>query len=189
MAAQWSAYEVDEVTLAHLRRGDLAACERVFRQFQKPVYTLAVRIVTCPELAQDVSQEAFVTAFRRIGQFRGEAPFWAWLKRLAANHAISALRKQPKGQAVTFEDYRASTEGAQERMGLAMDLQQALALLPPEDRAIVWLYDVEGYKHTEIAELFGKTESFSKTRLSRAREQLRELIGPQESCDTAGVGS
>jgi RNA polymerase sigma factor (sigma-70 family) len=67
-------------------------------------------------------------------------------------------------------------------LGLAMDLEAALASLGDEDRAVVWLHDVEGYGHKEIAEMFGKTESFSKTRLSRARARLRSLLeGPGES--------
>lgn len=189
MAAQWSEYEVDEITLARARRGDLAACERIYRQFQKPVFTATVRIVQCRELAQDVSQEAFITAFRRIGQFRGDSPFWGWLRRLAINHAISALRKLPKADLVTFEDYQASCEGAQEHIGCAMDLEQALAHLDSEDRAVVWLYDVEGYKHSEIAEMFGKTESFSKTRLSRARERLRGLLGKEAKTTSNAVST
>lgn len=180
--------EVDDLTLARARRGDLDACERLYRQFQRPVYTVTVRIVNCRALAQDVSQDAFITAFRRLGQFRGDAPFWGWLRRLAVNHAISALRRQPKGELVTFEDYRASCEGAQDGIGRAMDLDEALARLDAEDRAVVWLYDVEGYRHHEIAELFGKTESFSKTRLSRARRKLRELIGQREAQGLAKAG-
>jgi RNA polymerase sigma-70 factor (ECF subfamily) len=69
-----------------------------------------------------------------------------------------------------------------------MDLDEALAQLDDEDRAVVWLYDVEGYRHHEIAKLFGKTESFSKTRLSRARQKLRELIGEQEGQGLASAG-
>ena len=68
-----------------------------------------------------------------------------------------------------------------ERVNLAMDLESALAALGPEDRAVVWLHDVEGYNHREIAGLFEKTESFSKTRLSRARARLRELMEKEQS--------
>lgn len=197
MATQWSDYEVDEITLARARRGDMSACERLYRQFHKPVFTVTVRIVQCRELARDVSQDTFITAFRRIRQFRGDAPFWGWLRRVAVNHAISALRKLPSAELVTFDDYQASCQGAQEQIGCAMDLEEALAQLDKEDRAIVWLYDVEGYKHSEIAELFGKTESFSKTRLSRARERLRTLLGqedgladePDNARATAGAGA
>ena len=181
--------QVDEVTLARAKRGDLEACERIYRQFHRPVYSVTVRVTNCRELAQDVTQEAFITAFRRIGQYRGDAPFWGWLRRLAINHAISALRKRPRGDVVTFEDFRASCEGNQEAIGQAMDLSEALAQLGEEDRLVVWLHDVEGYRHGEIARIFGKTESFSKTRLSRARKKLRELIGQTESRDFASARS
>lgn len=169
--------DIDEVTLAAARRGDLGACERIYRRYQKPAFTVAVRVVRCREAALDVTQEAFITAFRRIGQYRGDAPFWGWLKRVVVNHAISSLRRQPRAEMVAFEDYQAAEPGDQERLGAALDLEDALAQLGDEDRTIVWLHDVEGYKHTEIASLFGMTESFSKTRLARARKQLRTLIG------------
>ena len=168
--------EVSELTLAAAKRGDMDACEQLFRLFQSPAFTVAVRICRCRELAQEVTQEAFITAFRRLKQFRGDSPFWGWLRRVVINHAISALRKQPKVEMVEFEEYQVAEPGNHEQIGLAMDLECALQALSDEDRTIVWLHDVEGYKHLEIARLFGKTESFSKTRLSRARKQLQSLI-------------
>ncbi len=84
---------LDEVTLAGAKRGDMRACEKIYRSYHTPAYTLAVRICRCRELAKEVTQEAFITAFRRIPQFRGESPFWGWLKRVVINHAISSLRK------------------------------------------------------------------------------------------------
>ncbi|NIP16781.1 MAG: sigma-70 family RNA polymerase sigma factor [Xanthomonadales bacterium] len=170
--------EIDDVTLAGARRGDLPACERIYRKYQQPAFTVAVRICRCREMARDVTQEAFITAFRRFRQYRGDAPFWGWLRRVVVNHAISTLRKQPKAEIIEFEDYRAPVSGDQEGIGLAMDLESALGLLGDEDRAIIWLHDVEGYRHREIAKLFGRTESFSKTRLARARQRLRSLIEP-----------
>jgi RNA polymerase sigma-70 factor (ECF subfamily) len=167
---------LDELTLSGARRGDMDARERIYRLYQQPAYTVAVRICRCRELAQEVTQEAFISAFRRIRQFRGEAPFWGWLRRVVVNHAISALRRQPSMEVVAFEDYQAWQQGQQEQIGAAMDLDAALGQLPDDDRIIVWLHDVEGYKHSEIASLFGKTESFSKTRLVRARARLRDLI-------------
>lgn len=172
--------DIDEITLAAAKRGDLGACERIYRKFHAPAFNVAARVLNCREAARDVTQEAFITAFRRIGQYRGDAPFWGWMKRVVVNHAISALRRQPSAEVVTFEAYSASSEGEQDSIGRAMDLEQALARLGPEDRTIVWLYDVEGYRHEEIAEQFGMTVSFSKTRLARARRTLREWIGRQE---------
>jgi RNA polymerase sigma-70 factor (ECF subfamily) len=170
--------QLDELTLARARRGSLQACERIYRSYHTPAFSVAFRICQCRDTAQEVVQEAFITAFRKISQFRGDAPFWGWLRRVVVNHAISMIRKNSRHEAVEFEDWHGRTEGGQDGVGMAMDLDAALGELGPEDRAVVWLHDVEGYNHREIAELFGKTESFSKTRLSRARSRLRLLLEP-----------
>jgi len=174
---------LDKVILAGAKRGDMRACEKIYRQYHSNAYTLAVRICNCPELAREVTQEAFITAFRRIAQFRGEAPFWGWLRRVVINHAISSLRKLPRHAAVEFEEHMAHTRGDQEALGRAMDLSRALAQLSEHDRLVVWLHDVEGYKHREIAHWVGKSESYSKTRLKRARARLRQLISGHDQND------
>lgn len=170
--------ELDDVTLGRARRGDMSARERIFRLFHQPAYAIAYRVCQCPELAQDVTQEAFIHAFSRLRQFRGEAPFWGWLRRVVVNHAISVLRRSPRYETVAIEDHHATAAGDAGRIELGLDLADALAQLPAEDRTVVWLYDVEGYSHAEIAGFFGLTESFSKTRLSRAHARLRELMHP-----------
>ncbi len=172
--------DLDEVTLAGAKRGDMRACEKIYRKFHRQAFTLASRICKNRELAQDVTQEAFITAFRRMHQYRGESPFWGWLRRVIVNHAISALRKLPRHEAIELEDYMVTSSAGQERLGQCMDLEQALTQLSDEDRIVVWLHDVEGYKHREIAKLVGKSESYSKTRLNRARGKLRALIS---ECD------
>ena len=168
--------ELDDITLAQARRGQVSACERIFRAYQQPAYSVAYRICHCRETAQEITQEAFITAFRKIRQFRGDAPFWGWLRRVVVNHAISTLRRGTREDALELQDWHAPAAGEQEQVGLAMDLEAALGELDAGDRAVVWLHDVEGYGHQEIAELFGMTESFSKTRLSRARARLRLLL-------------
>jgi len=175
--------ELDDLTLARARRGDLDACESIFRKFNQPAYSVAYRVCQCRELAQEITQEAFITVFRKLGQFRGDAPFWGWLRRVVVNHAISSLRRAPKADPVELQDYHGKAESASDQVGLAMDLESALAVLGAEDRTIVWLHDVEGYNHREIADLFGKTESFSKTRLSRARSKLRDLLDAGKSSE------
>ncbi|MGA9575273.1 MAG: sigma-70 family RNA polymerase sigma factor [Lysobacterales bacterium] len=173
--------EIDELTVAAAKRGDIRACEKIYRKFHKLAFTVAARICNNREMAQDVTQEAFISAFKRIHQYRGEAPLWAWLRRVVANHAVSALRKLPRHDAVELEDHMLPGNGDQEGLGQCMDLEQALQQLDDEDRMVVWLYDVEGYKHSEIASLVGKTESYSKTRLNRARARLRILITDGET--------
>ena len=170
------AIDLDEMTLTRARRGDMDACEQIYRKFHQPAYSVAYRICKCRELSRDVTQEAFITAFGKIRQFRGDAPFWGWLRRVVVNHSISALRKLPRADAVELQEFHAHTDGEHERIGLSMDLESALSTLDREDRAVVWLHDVEGYSHREIADLFGKSESFSKTRLPRARAKLRAVL-------------
>ena len=181
MAASPFDIEMDEMTPARARRGTLAACESIFRKFNQPAFSVAYRICQCRETAQEVTQESFITAFRKIRQFRGDAPFWGWLRRVVVNHTISTIRRNAKAQTVELQDFHANAASDEEQIGLAMDLESALAVLGAQDRAVVWLHDVEGYNHREIAELFGKTESFSKTRLSRARARLRELLDQDRS--------
>ena len=168
--------ELDDMTLARAKRGNLAACEKIYHLYHRPAFSVAYRICQCRETAQEVSQESFITAFRKIRQYRGDAPFWGWLRRVVVNNAISTLRRGSKNRTVELQDYHANAEAGQEQVGLAMDLESALGVLDPDDRAVVWLHDVEGYNHREIGTLFGKTESFSKTRLSRARARLRSLL-------------
>ena len=177
--------ELDDMTLARARRGSLEACETIYRAFHRPAYSVAFRIAQCPETAQEIAQEAFITAFRKIRQYRGDAPFWGWLRRVVVNHAISTIRRDKRHDTVEYRDFHEPEAPRQEKLGLAMDLEAALSVLNAQDRAVVWLHDVEGYNHKEIAELFGKTESFSKTRLSRARSRLRDLLQPRQSAATA----
>jgi len=179
--------ELDEITLAGAKRGDVRACEKIYRMYQSKAFTVAMRVCNNRELAQDVTQEAFINAFKRIKQYRGDSPFWGWLRRVVVNHAISALRKLPRHHAVELEDYMCPGSGDQEGLGQCMDLEQALGQLNNEDRAVVWLHDVEGYKHREIARLVGKTESYSKTRLNRARAKLRALISDSETDDSRNI--
>ena len=103
--------EIDELTIAGARRGDMRACEKIYRKFHTQAFTVAARICNNRELARDVTQEAFISAFKRLHQYRGDAPFWAWLRRVIVNHAVSALRKLPRHDAVELEDYMLHDDG------------------------------------------------------------------------------
>jgi len=115
--------ELDDMTLARAKRGNVDACETIFRKFQQPAFSVAFRICQCRETAQEVSQEAFITAFRKLRQFRGDSPFWGWLRRVVVNHAISQLRKSPKADPVELQDYHGKAEATSDRVGMAMDLE------------------------------------------------------------------
>ena len=177
--------ELDDLTLARAKRGDMDACAQIFKMFHPSAWAVAMRVCNCRETAHEVTQEAFITAFRRLKQFRGDAPFWGWMRRVVINHALSTLRKS-RGPAVELEDHHAAEEPQQARIDDSLDLEAALSTLDEDDRRVVWLHDVEGYSHGEIAHMYGLTESFSKTRLSRARAKLRELVSL--SSEPAAVG-
>jgi len=177
--------ELDELTLARAKRGDVDACAQIFRDFHPAAWAVAMRLCKCRETAHEVTQEAFITAFRRLRQFRGDAPFWGWMRRVVINHAISTMRRA-RAPVVELKDHHAIDQPQQERVGQSMDLEAALASLNDEDRMVVWLHDVEGYSHAEIAGMYGMTESFSKTRLSRARAKLREWMDSTRRASAVG---
>jgi RNA polymerase sigma-70 factor (ECF subfamily) len=174
---------LDDVAIQRARAGDLTALERVYRAYEGMVYTLARRICRTAEDAEDVAQETFFQVCRSIRSFRGAeaGSLTAWVKRIAASKALMRVR---------YDRYRETEELHEEtsagslavNVGLALDLETALSRLSDTARAVVWLHDVEGYTHEEIAELMGKTVSFSKSQLSRAHARLRTMLGEGEQC-------
>lgn len=164
--------EIDAATVAAARRGDRAACEDVYRIYAAAVYTLARRILQQREAAEEVLQDTFVEVLRNIGQYRGDAPLGAWIRRIAVNKALAQLRSGWHRYSRPLE--AAPEPGTGDRTETDTELAQALARLKPAARTVVWLHDVEGYTHKEIARLMGKTASFSKSQLARAHQRLRD---------------
>ena len=169
--------ELDELTLARARRGDGAAFEAIYRCYARPAYSLALRLCGRPDLAEDVVQEAFLKAMEKLGGYRGEAPFGAWLKRLVANSAIDRLRLErrwvdPEFAGLGEPQQNAGSEAQVEALGL-------LSRMSAPARAALVLHELEGYSHTELAALFGRSESYSKSLLSRAIARLRGLLEPE----------
>ena len=177
----------DPAILARARRGDMKAHEVLYASYGAPVYTLAVRILADPALAEEVLQDTCIEVIRHVAEFRNDAAFGGWVKRIATNKALAYLRSAWHRKAESLGPDEALEPLAGEsldrddpatRIADQEGLARALAALSPTARAVVWLYDVEGYSHQEIAALMGKTTSFSKSRLSRAHEQLRAQLGP-----------
>jgi RNA polymerase sigma factor (sigma-70 family) len=160
--------------VARARAGDFAALERVYRAYERPVYTLARRLTRSAEDAEDVLQETFLEVCRSLRQWRGEGSLWGWIRTIAASKALMRYRREKLREWEPLED---DVAHAGDDVPLRMDLEAALARLPERSRAVVWLHDVEGYTHEEIAELMGMTASFSKSQLARAHERLRRWLG------------
>lgn len=163
--------------LARARTGDAAALEALYRAFEIPVYTVARRICRTAEDAEDVLQETFFEVCRSLPGYRGEGTLWGWVRTIAASKALMRLRRNRYRDTDELQDEFAATRRDQPH--LRMDLEAALERLPHTARAVVWLHDVEGYTHEEIANMMGKTPSFSKSQLSRAHAKLRVWLGEE----------
>ncbi len=169
-----------DVVLSQARAGDAAALERVYRAYEAPVYNLARRICRTVEDAEDVLQETFFEVCRSIGQYRGDGSLWGWVRTIAASKALMRLRRNKYRDTDELdEEFHRPTLKVDG--GLRMDLEAALERLPETSRAVVWLHDVEGYTHEEIAGMMGKTVSFSKSQLARAHTRLRRWLGEEQA--------
>lgn len=163
---------LDAAVLARARRGDMHAFEAIYRLYGRACYNLALRILGQPAAAEDMVQDVFVRLIERIGSYRGDAPFGAWLKRMASNAIIDALRHRAYRE-VGDED---TVAAAVEKGGTAdstIDAWTLLQRLPPRSRAIVLLSQWEGFTHLELGQRFGQSESWSKSILARAMHQLK----------------
>lgn len=170
---------LDELAIQRAKAGDLEALERVYRAYESTVYTLARRILGSAEDAEDTLQETFFEVCRSIGRFRGNAPgsLTAWIKRVAASKALMRIRREKYRETDPLPEEGDAAGQEDGDIGLRLDLEAALARLPARTRAVVWLHDVEGYTHEDIAELMGMTVSFSKSQLARAHARLRRWLG------------
>ena len=163
------------------QQGDHAAFQSLYREHAGRVYALCLRLTADAREAEELTQDAFVRAWERLGSFRGESAFGSWLYRLTVNVVFMSRRTTRRRTRRVFatEDPGALEQpgrGRDANPGLALDLERAVAALPPGAREVFVLYDVEGYGHAEIAELTGIAVGTSKAQLFRARRLLREML-------------
>ena len=161
--------------------GDRRAFERLYRANTNRIYSLCMRMCGDRTRAEELTQDVFVRAWEKLGSFRGEAAFSTWLHRLAVNVVLNA-RKTDGRNRTRFSSME--EDGADDvattlpiAPGERLDLEAAVAKLPRGARKVFVLHDVEGYKHEEIAEMFGVTVGSCKAQLHRARMLLRRSLG------------
>jgi RNA polymerase sigma-70 factor (ECF subfamily) len=164
-------------------RGDLAAFEEIYRAHSGKLYSLACRMLGNPTDAEDLLQEIFLSAHRKLDGFRGDSALGTWLYRLATNHCLDYLRSRAArsnqltdtiGDELPLPD--AGSRGIAERTVSKMDLERAVAQLPEGARAAFVLHDVQGLEHKEVAEALGIAEGTSKSQVHKARLRLRALL-------------
>jgi len=173
--------DVPQSLVDRARGGDVAAFEQLYRRFERPVFNLAWRMLGDADAAREILQDAMLKVFQRIGQYRSDAPFWAWLRQIATNEALMRLRRDKhlddRAEVPEIVDDSAPPWVRADSAAL----ERALAGLSALTRSVLWLYHVEGYAHHEIAEQLGKTTSFSKSQVARGTARLRELLESRDS--------
>jgi len=168
------------------KQGDAEAFEVLYNLHKRRVYSLCLRMTANAAEAEDLTQEAFLQLFRKIGTFRGESAFSTWLHRMAVNVVLMQLRKKslpvvPLEDTVETEEEAPKKElgGADLKLAGSIDrlqLERAIERLPPGYRTIFVLHDVEGFEHNEIADIAGCSIGNSKSQLHKARIKLRDLL-------------
>jgi RNA polymerase sigma-70 factor, ECF subfamily len=168
--------------------GDSTAFEFLYQLHSRRVYALCLRMVGNPADAEDLTQEAFLQLFRKIGTFRGESAFSTWLHRMTVNVVLMRLRKKslPTDSLEETLEPDAESSGPKRDVGAPdlrlsgavdrVNLERSIEKLPPGYRTVFVLHDVQGYEHNEIAGIMGCSVGNSKSQLHKARTRLRELL-------------
>ncbi len=164
--------------------GDRQAFEQLYRSHRDRIYALCWRMCGGDTaLAEDMLQEAFVRAWNKLNLFRGDSRFGTWLHRLSVNVVLSDRRiriKRLQREQVLSEGIERTLQSDRDvSAGLARDLEMAISQLPERARTVLVLYDIEGYKHNEIAELTGMAVGSSKAQLHRARKLVRKVLNDE----------
>jgi RNA polymerase sigma-70 factor (ECF subfamily) len=168
----------ERADVASAAAGDRRAFERLYRTHGQRILALCLRMTADRHVAEDLVQDVFVRAWQTLDGFRGDAAFGTWLHRVAVNIVLSRRRRDGvQRDRTTDDDASLGTAPARPvHVGDRLDLEAAIAALPPGARRIFVLHDVEGYTHEEIGDLLGITSGGSKAQLHRARLLLREAL-------------
>lgn len=190
----------DGELIARAQSTQLEAFNHLVSRHQNAVYSVALRYLRAPDLADDVTQDTFLRAYRSIDTFNNNdgIGFRSWLLRIATNRALDVLRAQKRrparslDAAIDDEDSNWSPEDPSEtplefaeRGDLAQHLERALGRLSPDQRIVVILSDIQGHSYDEIAAMIGVAPGTVKSRLHRARARLRDIL--QETGELSGA--
>jgi len=167
--------------VARCQAGDVDAFAELYLRHSARIYSLAVRMSGSPQTGEDLLQEIFLQAYRKIGGFKGDAAVGTWLYRLALNHCLDFVRSRQarmdkSTDALEPESHRTSPAASRQSPVERIDLERAMQQLPPGCREVFVLHDVEGYEHKEIAAMLGIAEGTSKSQVFKARMKLRALL-------------
>lgn len=173
------ALDEERGVIERAQQRDVRAFEWLYRQHVHRVYALCLRMTANTSQAEDLTQHAFVTAWQKLPWFRGDSAFSSWVHRIAVNTVLAHQRAEQRRTSRVFgTDDPASLERplVPAGPGVRLDLEQAIAALPPQARAVFVLHDVEGWRHEEIAAELQVAVGTTKAQLHRARRLLQEAL-------------
>lgn len=163
--------------------GDLDAFEMLYKKYHRRTYSICLRMTNNVTEAEDLTQEAFIQLFRKVGSFRGDSAFTTWFHRLTVNQVLMHFRKKSFKNEKTTEDgelpeiFRLNNKTQSQTPILnKIDIRKAIVELPPGYRSVFVLHDVEGYEHSEVARMLGISIGTSKSQLHKARLKLRGML-------------
>ncbi|MDK2855892.1 MAG: polymerase sigma-70 factor, subfamily [Bacillota bacterium] len=181
----------DEVLVKECRRGSREAFAVLVERYQAKIYNLTYRLLGNADDAEELTQEAFCRAFAKLGEFRGEAAFSTWLYRIAHNLCLDELRRRQRRPVLSLSEHEMrryleevpgeNPEAAElcVRRAVLGRLQEVLATLPPDQRTVLVLRDVQDLSYEEIAQIIGCSLGTVKSRLNRARRALRDKLSAE----------
>jgi RNA polymerase sigma-70 factor (ECF subfamily) len=166
--------------VARCRAGDVEAFETLYREHAARLYTLACRMAGSPDDGEDLLQEIFLQAYRKLASFKGESSIGTWLYRLALNHCLDYVRSRRAKMNKLTETLDADTSfepiARRDAPIVRMDLERAVERLPEGCREAFVLHDVEGFDHKEVGAMLGVAEGTSKSQVFKAHMKLRALL-------------
>jgi len=161
-------------------KGDVRAQYQLYSLYSKAMYNICFRMTGQQEEAEDMLQESFTYAFSKLGSFRFESSFGAWLKRIVVNTCINHLKKRRVDLVYTEQHNDPAAEDDNvDYAGISFRVEsviRAMEQLPHGYRVVFSLYMLEGYNHAEISEILGITESTSKSQFLRAKQKIKEIL-------------
>ena len=162
------------------REGDLAAFEELIRRYQQMIHALTFRMTGSKSDAEDLAQEVFIQAFRKLDNFRGDSQFSTWLYRIGINTCLNWKKSQQRRAQLHHEWAQQPSETASRNDEVGSRVQEALLTLPPKQRAAVILTTYEGMNHAKAARALGCSETTISWRVFTARKKLKRLLSANE---------
>jgi RNA polymerase sigma-70 factor (ECF subfamily) len=189
----------ESVLIKQASDGNSDSFQYLYWKYSRRVFAICKRMVNDESIAEDLVQETFLCAFRRLNTFRGDSLFSTWLHRIAVNASLMYLRKtkidpcaksvelQPQDEDEVQRDFFTVRDHRLMDTADRIRLERAVGMLPPGYRIMFILHDIEGYEHSEIASIIGCSAGNTKSQLHKARKRLRQLLADEQESDIPEV--